>query len=71
MGVQILKESCKGCGYCVEICPKKVLKLKEEEGQMNIKGNYVPSVISPEKCTRCRLCELICPDFAIEVEEGE
>jgi 2-oxoglutarate ferredoxin oxidoreductase subunit delta len=49
---------CKGCGICVEFCPRKVLKLSAD-------GKAI--VAYPEKCTLCRLCEVLCPDFAITV----
>ena len=69
MAIRILKEFCKGCGYCVDTCPKQVFELKETPDQMNSKGYFVPIIAHPEACTKCRMCELICPDFAIEVEE--
>jgi 2-oxoglutarate ferredoxin oxidoreductase subunit delta len=68
MAIQISKEFCKGCGYCLETCPKNVFEFTKDKGHLNQKGYYVPSIAHPEKCTQCRLCELICPDFAIEVE---
>jgi 2-oxoglutarate ferredoxin oxidoreductase subunit delta len=47
---------CKGCGICVEFCPKKVLEL-DELGKI---------VIANEKdCIVCKQCELRCPDFAV------
>ena len=53
---------CKGCGLCVEFCPKKVLEQAESGGV---------SVAHPELCIACRWCELHCPDFAIFVAEVE
>lgn len=49
------KEWCKGCGICVEFCPKDVLEMKD--GVVNIKDI--------DSCIKCGLCELRCPDFAI------
>jgi len=60
--VFILKERCKGCAICVEICQAEVLELSEEK---NIHGYLIPLVIHPEACLNCGLCEMFCPDFAI------
>ena len=57
-------ERCKGCGYCVEFCPRHVLA---SSGSFNKKGYHPPQVDQPEECTACRLCQLMCPDFAIFV----
>ncbi len=60
--VHILKDRCKGCGFCVEYCPKDVLKLSDE---FNTKGYHPPEAAVEEDCVNCGLCEMICPDFAI------
>jgi 2-oxoglutarate ferredoxin oxidoreductase subunit delta len=60
--INILKDRCKGCGFCVEFCPKKVLELSHEN---NTKGYHPPLVKYPEKCISCGLCTRYCPDFAI------
>lgn len=49
---------CKGCGICVEFCPKKVLEL-DELGKIK--------VANPDDCVACGQCELRCPDYAIYV----
>ncbi len=72
--VHIKKDICKGCGFCVEYCPRDVLELSDE---FNIKGYHPPFTKKPEDCCYCQLCETICPEFAIfvtlrkEEEEGE
>jgi 2-oxoglutarate ferredoxin oxidoreductase subunit delta len=58
--ITIREEWCKGCGICVEFCPKNVL------AQTGITGKA--TVTAPDQCIKCRLCVIRCPDFAIEVE---
>ena len=60
--VVILADRCKGCGFCVEYCPKDVLRMSEE---FNVKGYHPPEVVDDGGCVNCNLCEMICPDFAI------
>ncbi len=60
--VFILPERCKGCGFCVEFCPTKVLALSED---FNAKGYHPPVIVDIDKCSGCKLCGMYCPDFAI------
>jgi 2-oxoglutarate ferredoxin oxidoreductase subunit delta len=62
--IKIKKEYCKGCGFCVEICPKTVLK---QNNKANSRGYIVAEVVKPEDCIACKKCELICPEMAITV----
>lgn len=66
--VRILKERCKGCGYCVEFCPTGALKMSQE---LSPKGYYLATVDDESKCLGCGLCEALCPDFAIHVYTGD
>ena len=60
--VVILDQRCKGCAFCVEYCPRKVLALSD---RFNRKGYHPPRVTRPGECINCNLCEMICPEFAI------
>jgi len=61
----ILEERCKGCKFCIEFCPRKVL---EQSKTYNAKGYHPPVVARPEDCIACGFCETVCPDFAIFLE---
>jgi len=60
--VYIVEDRCKGCGFCVEYCPKDVLVLSD---RFNRKGYHPPEAVKEGECVNCNLCETICPDFAI------
>lgn len=60
MAFNIIEARCKGCGICVEFCPKKVLALSEIEKV---------TVVNPDDCIKCLQCEMRCPDYAIFVEK--
>ncbi len=64
--VHIIPDLCKGCGFCIEFCPKKVL---DKSNQPNKRGVYPPKVVDGGKCALCGFCTAICPDFAIFVVE--
>ncbi|MBN1271272.1 MAG: 4Fe-4S binding protein [Candidatus Aminicenantes bacterium] len=66
--IHIIRDRCKGCGFCVEYCPKDVLALSDE---FNIKGYHPPFVENEDNCVYCQLCENICPEFAIFVTKKE
>jgi len=60
--VEIERELCKGCSFCVEYCPPKCLELDKA---FNAKGYHPPILARADECTGCDLCGLYCPDFAI------
>ncbi|KYZ75860.1 4Fe-4S ferredoxin [Anaerosporomusa subterranea] len=60
MSLKIHANRCKGCGICVEFCPKKVLAVSQLEKV---------EVVKEKDCIMCRQCEMRCPDFAIFVHK--
>ena len=62
--VEIIKEGCKSCGYCVRYCPKGVLAVGKE---VNSKGYEYVYPANPDACIGCAICGKICPDGAIDV----
>lgn len=64
--IHLIKDQCKGCGYCIEFCPRKVL---EESNEINARGVHPPKVVDEDKCILCNFCTVVCPDFAIFVVE--
>jgi 2-oxoglutarate ferredoxin oxidoreductase subunit delta len=62
--IHVLDNRCKGCGFCVEYCPRSVLDLSHD---FNEKGYHFPVVERPLDCVDCKLCQNICPEFAIFV----
>jgi len=62
--VKIHKEYCKGCGYCMDVCRKAVLKQGLDH---NKKGYLYVVAAAEENCIGCGMCAAICPDAAIEL----
>jgi 2-oxoglutarate ferredoxin oxidoreductase subunit delta len=62
--IHIIENQCKGCGFCVEYCPREVLRMSDG---YNLKGYHPPIVADENECVNCQLCEIICPEFAIFV----
>ena len=62
--IDIDRELCKGCKYCVVSCPKGVIQIDVE---FNASGYFPATAGQVEKCTGCALCAEMCPEIAIEV----
>jgi len=65
-GVSFKTDSCKGCGLCVDACPKNLLQISKD--QINKKGHHPAEITKPEECVGCASCALMCPDCVITVE---
>jgi uncharacterized protein (DUF362 family)/Pyruvate/2-oxoacid:ferredoxin oxidoreductase delta subunit len=50
---------CKRCGLCVEACPPQVMKISDEELQINY-----------QRCIRCFCCQELCPHGALLTRQG-
>ena len=63
MQIQINKEKCTGCSYCMLSCPEEAIFL-------DIKENTVP-VIDKQLCTQCGECVYLCPNNVFSSEGGK
>ena len=57
---------CKGCGLCVEACPKKILAMSKDK--MNATGHHPAEMMDQDACIGCAFCATMCPDCIITVE---
>ena len=56
----VVRESlCKGCGRCMEACPKKAMHLSTEINQLS---GLCPIEIDKDLCNNCGLCIVACPE---------
>jgi 2-oxoglutarate ferredoxin oxidoreductase subunit delta len=58
------EERCKGCGLCIEACPKKILVFANH---LNASGYNTVSNKDQAQCVGCAMCARTCPDVVIEV----
>ena len=56
-------ERCKGCGLCIEFCPKSCIVVSRQSNKLG----YFPAEPTGSDCTGCAICALVCPDAVIEV----
>lgn len=61
--IVINKDRCKGCGVCVDACPKNLITLSDDLNKYNT--NYAQFIDNEKKCVGCQICAKSCPDIAI------
>ncbi|MBU1261925.1 RnfABCDGE type electron transport complex subunit B [bacterium] len=71
--IEINKEACKGCGVCINLCPKGLLALIPEMARVVVlcSSKDKPQVTKgacDNGCIGCKKCEKECPEGAITVE---
>ncbi len=65
--VTFLTDVCKGCGLCVNACPRGLIVLEKEK--INKKGHSPAGITDESKCIGCACCAMMCPDCVITVEK--
>jgi NAD-dependent dihydropyrimidine dehydrogenase PreA subunit len=55
----LFPQFCKGCGRCIEACPKHCITIGTE---INPATGLVPVVLNLEQCNGCGLCLSACPE---------
>jgi 2-oxoglutarate ferredoxin oxidoreductase subunit delta len=61
----IFPRLCKGCGLCIQKCPKKCISWSEELGVYGTPRVHADM----SECIVCGICQMVCPDCAIRVEK--
>ena len=62
----ISEDVCKGCGLCVNVCPKGILRLHATK--LNVKGYHPVEITDQSQCIGCASCARMCPDVVFTVE---
>lgn len=55
---------CKGCELCINVCPKKIIRMAD---RFNAQGYRPAEVTDDSQCISCAFCARMCPDMVIEV----
>ena len=59
-------DNCKGCGLCVDACPRNLLRISPDK--INLKGHHPAELTDEKACIGCAFCATMCPDCIIKVE---
>ncbi len=66
--VKIEADNCKGCGRCVDACPRKCLEIGDRPNAIGVAAVRYKG----EGCISCGICFYNCPEpYALRVEKGE
>jgi pyruvate/2-oxoacid:ferredoxin oxidoreductase alpha subunit/NAD-dependent dihydropyrimidine dehydrogenase PreA subunit len=65
----VFPQFCKGCGRCIDACPKHCIELGTE---INPATGLIPIVLNLEYCNGCGLCFSACPEpYGLMPRNGE
>lgn len=56
--IEIAKDQCKGCQYCITNCPKHVIGISKAFNKIG----YQYAELQQEGCTGCAICYYSCPE---------
>lgn len=59
------KQTCCGCNACIDVCPRKAIKMVQDR-----EGFFYPE-IERSICTGCGKCHQVCPLKAKKINEGQ
>jgi 2-oxoglutarate ferredoxin oxidoreductase subunit delta len=62
--VKINTEQCKGCGLCINACPKHCLSFSKSLNKVSF---HWAEFVKQDECIGCGFCYQVCPDVCIEV----
>lgn len=63
--IDINQERCKGCGLCIDACPKQVISFVGKS--VNAHGYPFVTATDMDSCIGCASCGIVCPDGCITV----